>query len=140
GTRLRAGGRATGASWLRAATTSGPRGSWLAASPKSASGEPAPPPPGRVELGRLAKSRLELGQPSVQRGLALHHDLELAVRQPANAAGMRWLQGDDDRLARDAEAIEDLEDPRDAREGDRRQRRHASVSSRSGGTAADVSP
>jgi hypothetical protein len=76
------------------------------------------------DLRELAELHLELRQPGVQTHLGLHHDLQLAVRQPPHAARMRRLQRDDHRLARDAEPVENLEDALDDGQRDGGELRH----------------
>src|SRR5262245_23902837 len=61
---------------------------------------------------------LEAGHERVEVPLRVHHDLDLAVRHPAHAAGVARHEGDDERLARDAHGVGDREDPLDLPERD----------------------
>src|SRR5439155_2449697 len=83
--------------------------------------------PSAASLGSVASDQspdlpLELREPVVQRRLRLDADLELAVREHAHAARVHGLQRDDDRLAREADPIEDLVDGVDLLDGGGRER------------------
>src|SRR5439155_18011856 len=101
--------------------------------------------PSAASLGSLASDQspdlpLEVREPVVQRRLRLDPDLELAVREHAHAARVHGLQRDDDRLARDAEPIEDLEDALDLLERDGRERHAVHPSAAAGTTVAGAGP